>query len=232
MVKKTVKKMRITKKNKKSPFGQLNPYRVKPEPFPRVLYTRCKYTDDKILTSVAGVPTAVTNTYRINSIYDPDFTGTGRTVASWANLDAIYRKYIVTNAKVIVRYFDPSADNIRCGIRLRIGEQSASGTVGQTTQQLSEQPMTYMRGLANSGSQKSNFVFNIKPWTLIGLSKLEYFCNLTRYQALMAGSPADAALIDVFAVSSTGAQVGVSYIIKIEYEIQLSNRKYQASTGF
>lgn len=218
-------------KPKGSRFGAMNSYRVKAEPFPRVMYTTCKYFENSLLTTLSGFGTAVRHTYRMNSIRDPDFLGFGRTVAGWTQLNAIYRKYLVTGAKINIRFYDPSSDNMRVGVRLRIGEQSASSTAGQDLQQLGEVPLTYIRGIANSGSQKTNFTFHIKPWTLIGLSKLEYFANRSRNQALMAESPMDAALIDVFAISTSSLAIAVPYTVKIEFDVQFNERIALASTA-
>lgn len=224
------KKMTAVTKHKGSRFGQINKYRIKPEPFPRVMYTRCKFGASGAL-AMSGLSTAVAHTFRINSIYDPDHTGTGNTVQGHSVLQSIYRRYLVTNCKFIVRFFDPGVDQTRVGVKLRIAGQS--GVSGLSNDQLLGRQLTYMRGIANSGSQKSNFVFNIKPWTLCGLSKLEYFSNLEKSGADMDNSPNYNALVDIFVISpSTGVTSGITYAIQMIYDVQLYNRKDLPASAF
>lgn len=229
--KKTKKVGKLTKvrKPKNSIFGGMHSYRVKPEPFPRVMYTRTKFAQQFSMTT-NGLGSAVARTFRVNSIWDPDLTGIGNTVAGHAALASIYGRYIVTNCKMTIRFFDPGADQIKVGCRLRIG--TASATAGRTVNQLMEQPLTYLKGLANSGSQTSVYNFNIKPWTLIGLSKLEYFAGMTIYSSIMAGSPAVlGGYVDIFIVDTTGAAIPVTVLVKMEYECQFYERKHLPSSG-
>lgn len=199
-------------------------YGIKPEPFPRVLFTRLKYgQSNKFNVPVLGV--AVANSYRMNSIWDPDFTGVGLTVAGWSQMSALYDRYMVMGAKVIVSFNDPSADGIRVGCSLR---QASNGpTSGLTIEQLTYYNNTYISGLNNTGKQTKNFSFYIKPWSLIGIDKLEYMANSSLYSSTMASFPSAPCYIDVFAVNEdpTAAAKTVLYTIKIIYYTKCYQRK-------
>ena len=78
-----------------SEFKSINAYGVKPEPFPRVLLTQCKYSGEGQINLVGGLGIATAVTFRMNSIYDPYYALGGQTVAGHAALSAIYSSYLV-----------------------------------------------------------------------------------------------------------------------------------------
>lgn len=206
-------------------FKQMNPYRVKPEFAPRVLYTRCKYaTVSNFVTN--ALSTASAHTFRLNSIWDPDKSGIGTTCVGHAVLEQLYDRYLVTGAKINVRFYDPTTDAVRVGVRLRI--RGGGACAGQTMTQLIEQPLTYQQGLAASGSQQSkNFSFFVRPWSLMGYSKLQYMADSNQFSAPIAGNPiADDCVFDVFAIEGTGTSRSVAYTVKIVYYVMLYDRRY------
>lgn len=209
-------------------FKQINKYGVKPEPFPRVLYTRMKFSDRRVM-SLSSVSGATAHVYRMNSIYDPSFTFTGTTVVGYSNMNNLYSRYLVTGAKVRVSFTNPTADGSRCGLRLRV--YGTNATSGSTTKALTEQPLTYMQGLNNSGKQEKTFNMFIRPWTLMGVSKLEYMANTSRYASLFGANPTASqdAVIDVFAINEN-QNIDIAYTIQIVYYVQLYDRKALSSS--
>lgn len=224
------------KDNYKGPVGSqfkgINSYGVKPEPFPRVLLTQAKYSAEGQMAVSSGLPFANAITFRANSIWDPYYaTSPGQTVCGHAQLASIYSSYLVLGAKVILSFTDPqNTDDIRCGYRLRIGGGGGAST--STFQSLTETPMTYMSGIANTGSQKKSFHFYVRPWQLHGVSKLEYLANSSLFTSgISANPPADNCLFDIIAISPRGETGNVRYTITIKYYIKLFNRKYLVSSS-
>lgn len=207
-------------------------YGVKAEPFPRVLYTRCKYATRLTLTQSIGADVAASNTFRLNSIYDPDFTGSGRTVAGHANLANIYDQYWVMGAKVKVMFNDATVDGCRVGCRLRINGNNA--TSGENVRALMESPLTYMSGLNDTGSQKKTFSFYVRPWSLVGCSKLEYMANSSTYSSAIASNPAASStcLLDVFVVNPNQTAASTNVVVQIIYYTKLYSRKELQSSAF
>lgn len=64
-------------------------------PFPRQLRTKLPYFDNKAIATLVGVPTP--QHYRLNSVYDPDYTGTG--------ISAMYVDQLLGNASSIAPYY-------------------------------------------------------------------------------------------------------------------------------
>ena len=107
---------------------------------------------------------------------------------------------------------------------------ASSPTAGQTLAQLIEQPMTYISGLNNTGSQTKTFTAFVRPWQMLGISRLEYMANTSLYSSVISGSPpgiaTDGCVMDVFSVNedplSLASKVDVS--VKIVYYVQLYDR--------
>lgn len=212
-----------SKKDRDKKFKSLDPYGVKPEPFPRVLLTRMKYMTQGQLTT-GGANIAAAHTYRMNSIYDPYFAAGGTTTVGHATMAGIYDQYWVMGAKCILSFNNPTVDGTRVGYRLRINSNGSA--LGQTLKGLGEQPLTYLSGLNDSGKQVKNFSFYVHPWTLCGVSKLEYLANSSTYSSVMSGNPAanSTCVVDII---STNAYVNttVNYTMKIVYYTKLFSRK-------
>lgn len=196
---------------------------IKPEPFPRVLFTRAKFIDNEQL-SVPAFGVSIAKTYRMNTIYRPSFTGSTSTVCGWAQLNAMYGNYLCLGAKVTVSYSNPTSDGCRVGVCLR---QASSGPVtGLTLEQLANYTNTYISAVNNTGSQKKTFNFYIKPWSLVGINKLEYMANSSQYSSTMSSWPNAPCYIDVFAVNDdAGASAQtINYLIKVIYYVKCFNR--------
>lgn len=218
---------RQTKSKAMSKFKAFNTYGVPEAPFPSRLITNCTYAGTKTLsTSLADV--AVANAYRLNSIYDPDFTGVGRTVVGWDNLNALYSRYLVVHAKIYVRFFNISSNNTRCGIRLRMNGQNPAA--GNSTQDILEKPLTWYRTLSPLTQDPKYFSIDVWPWQLVGLSKDEYLADPTVFGAAMNANPVTSCFADVFLCDEDTDVATVKYDIKIVYTTQFFRRVGQVSS--
>lgn len=66
--------------------------------FPQQLKVRLKYIDEYVMTSAAG--STVTQSFRMNSIQDPDFTGTGHQPYGHDQWSPLYNTYVVLGSKL------------------------------------------------------------------------------------------------------------------------------------
>lgn len=212
----------VSKTNRDYRFKQINQYKIKPNPFPRVLYTRMKYGVEGKL-SLAADNLADGIAFSANSIWKCMVPIPSRSTVGWGVFDGVYNRYLVTGCKVYVSFSNPAADGLRVGYRLRQGTQNI--TNGNTPQDIAEKPMTYVSGLNDTGSQKKSFSFFIRPWSLIGISKLEYMANTTKYASVMANVPTDQAYFDIFAIDPEGIANSVRYLVRIVYYTQFYDPK-------
>lgn len=174
-------------------FRSIQPYGIKPDWHPRVLQTRFKYSYHATLQTAATIEAfGIEQVFRLNSIYDANFTTIGptannKTVVGHVNIAQLYNRYIVLGAKVEVDFDDPSQDGLVCGCSLNQSFAMQSYTV----RAVGEQFLTYTSALNNTGSQKKSYRFYVKPWAIQGLSKLEYMANKSTHSSAMNSNPTD-----------------------------------------
>lgn len=210
-----------------SGFKAINSYGVPEAPFPAKLQTNLVFGQSKkLLQTLAGV--AVANTYRINSIYDPDLSGAGRTVVGYSPLNDMYGSYLVTKCKIWIRFFQASFAAIRVGVRLRMNVQNTA--VGNSTQDILEKPMTWYKILNVNDKSEEHFNLEVYPWQVLGLSKQEYLDNPERFGASINTSPSVQGYMDVFLIFDDADAAATTYDIKMTFETQLYNRIGQTSS--
>lgn len=66
--------------------------------FPQQIKVRMKYVDEFVLSSTAG--STATQTFRMNSIFDPDYTGVGHQPYGHDQWTPLYNKYTVLGSKL------------------------------------------------------------------------------------------------------------------------------------
>lgn len=211
-------------KGRKPFFRQAKPYGIKAEPFPMRLHTRAVYTDTQyVSTTYISGSVSDQEVYNLNAIYRPNQSGAGTSVKGWSAFNTLYEKYIVKGAKVEVSFDDPTADGGVCWVSLA----QRTGMSGLTYKQIAECPTTYTGGLNNSGSQRKKFELYVTPWSLIGVSKLEYLTNSDRYASAMASEPAVLAILRCGIVGNNSGltnDVVMTMSIKITYYLMLYQR--------
>lgn len=209
----------------KTIFRSGQSYGVNPDPFPPRLVCRMKFADNGILNS-AGVSNVVgtEKVYRLSSIHDPDYTIGGATTVGWAQMNALYYNYIVTGVLVEVDFYDPSIDAGLCVVSLNQTDPVQSLSL----KQVGEHSLTYTDIINNTGSQKKTFRFYVRPWNLIGLSKLEWLANKTDHSAAMNNSPTTETYLRI-AYTNYTVSSSIKYVTRIIYFTELFNRKQLAS---
>lgn len=108
-----VKKLYRTRSAKKPRYARLSPYTPKSIMqgfnkrdgifgFPTSLRTKLRYVENITLQSVSG--TATSNSFRANSLHDPNETGVGHQPMYFDTLTAVYRRYVVRGSVIRVIY--------------------------------------------------------------------------------------------------------------------------------
>lgn len=219
------KRQAYGKYGNKPTFRQIRPYGIKPDPFPRVLHTRCKWTYNysQLSNAVTAFTCGNEQAFRINSIWDPDFTSTGSTVIGWTNFNALYDRYIVRGVKIELEFHDPNQDGVICYASLN---QSAT-LQNQSDDVASGQSLVYSSVINNTGSQKKSFKFYVKPWSMLGLSKLEWMATKSTHTSIMNNNPADVIYLRTACSSpNTGGTTGqIRVSIRLIYYVEFYDRK-------
>lgn len=102
--------------------------------FPDLLKTKLHYCDVVQLTASAGSPGLWQ--FRMNSLFDPDFTGTGHQPQWFDQLAAVYQRYRVLGAKITAKFIPNTINSAEVGdtgpyivgITTKVGSTFAAAT--------------------------------------------------------------------------------------------------------
>jgi len=189
--------------------------------FPDTMRLRLAYGDKQTLTSSAINATPIYN-YRMNSIYDPDYTGTGAQPYWRDQLAAIYNRYRVLGAKISVTFAVSDVTDTTSGIGpflVGIQTSNASTLNNATSSGLLCSPDTVCKTLDVAGG----------PVTCsMTYSPAQAFGKAGRHSddlaANMSSNPARGWLATCFS-SNDGANVVQSVVahVVVEYYVELSD---------
>lgn len=169
------------------------------DPFPPRMPCKLYYND--ILTLVGPASnTATEYNYQINSLFDPDFTGTGHQPYCFDQLAALYTNYMVTGCLLELEFFDPSADGIIVGYQVQ-----GNSTSGFPANVIQERPWVESADIANTGNQHHKFRMFIPSHYGLGLKKAQYRDDTNNYGAACTASPTGGLYVRIFAISTIGS---------------------------
>lgn len=165
--------------------------------FPTTLFTKMRYSQQLIVyTDNLTNRTGSENAFRLGSLYDPDFTGTGHQPLGFDQLAAIYRIYRVYKVDINVRItgkFGTAVTFLVAGIRPSQSlYQLGSLKKGD---ELLEQPNNTLLdcGLSNQSWSQSYYLADIE-----GTTRQRYMSD-DQYASLVTGNPV---LTPYFAVAA------------------------------
>lgn len=165
-----------------------------------------------------GVATFGFNTFSMNSLFDPNTTGTGHQPMGFDQLAAIYNRYIVTGAKITATFAFSPADAQPSWVGLTVHENSTFSGTSTPVEELIEQGKTVYRCIsAGDGGQPivtlSRSISHRKEFSVRDLMG-----NIEEYGALVTGSPANGLFATAWIAGAGGlSSPGCDVMVKIEY---------------
>lgn len=97
----------------------------KGHPFGKKFYTKLRYSESHTIAASSTANFASHYKMRLNSLYDPNYTGAGHQPRGFDQLMAIYEKYTVVGAKITVCYITTSTNPSVVGLRTVDGNETA-----------------------------------------------------------------------------------------------------------
>jgi len=196
MLKRVVPKTVVvtTKRKRRNPADRLkrltfNSEKGKNGPFPAVMRAVFPYADNNPAWGYsAGVPNVYT--YRLNSLYDPNYTGTGTSVQYLTTLmgaengNAPYRWYKVVNSKYIVTISNRSTDLTSIS-RFSVTVTNSSTAYPATLEQAMMDSQTRVSGLLNVATSGKN------TQTLRGTVSMKHVLGAEIFNQLSAAADYD-----------------------------------------
>lgn len=140
-------------------------------------------------------------TYRLNSLFDPDFTGTGVQPMGFDQFSALYGRYAVTRAKFDVTFANTTSLPIRVGYVI-----SPQSTLPSNSAVWSMLPFSRSKTLGAVGSGKDVIQLNGSTsfYNEFGLTKRQ-FQDEADFSASTSASPARILYLHVYTFGLTAA---------------------------
>jgi len=179
-----------------------------------------------IVLNTAGSSVVVTNPqiYRLNSLYDPDYTSAGHQPYQYDQLNLLYKYYIVHDVDIDVEFTDPSGDGQWVGMKAYTQDDSTYGpSTGKSIDTLVEQGYSAVKALNNTGSQRVRLSAHIDLPKLAGLTRAQYLAGTTSYGGANASNPSYIFWLDLFNIDPNGAVAvkSVNAVVRFTFHAQL-----------
>lgn len=182
------------------------------QPIPQRYICKLKYAEDVTTDGLTG-----TWRFNLNSLFDPNQTGTGHQPYGFDQLATLYNKYRV----------------ISCGWRITSPSSTANRQVGAipaneavsfaTFAELKENPRAkYVTQMLGGNAQMIRGKSYLP--SLVGRTKAQYMAD-DRYQAFTTGSPAELAILNILTANQTGVPVASDVNILLEYTVEFFDVK-------
>lgn len=147
--------------------------------FPATLFTKHRYSQQLILytdnlTNRTGTEVA----FRLNSLYDPDFTGTGHQPLGFDQLTPIYKVYRVYKVECQVRITGKFGSGVTfCAVNVRPGQASYQIGGLKKGDEILEQPSnTLMDGAINQTWSSTYYIADIDGVTRQRVTTDDQYC--------------------------------------------------------
>lgn len=159
--------------------------------------------------------------FRINDIYDPDFSGVGLSAMGYSSWNTFYTRYKVLKTRVRVEMVN---NNGNAGV-VGCFPHAGSGSFTSNPTYWATQPFArskLIEGYANGGpNSKAIFDFRVDHAKVFGVTKSQYF-NDQDYGSSFGSSPARATYLTCF-MQGYGGTGGVAYLrVILSFDVELS----------
>jgi hypothetical protein len=165
------------------------------------------------LAPAAGGATA--NVFRLNSVFDPDFTGAGSTVVGYTQISALYGRYRVLAAKVFVEFVNVSS-TIPLTVFITLNPVT---TVGVNIATILAQRRVWTRGIGTcTGSCTVSHTCGGPVGALYGVPERQVR-DEDDFAALVGGNPNNGVYAHVGAYADGAAAGSLTIHVRIEYDV-------------
>lgn len=206
------KKPRQPKGSKKGTKGQIVGLTSVAGLFPPLFHGTMFYETQLIVQPVAA--TMSYNTFRANSVFDPDLTNAGTTVAGYTQAAAVYGRYRVLSIKGTVSFLNRGADGAHAFI-----VATPANTIGTNFNSAMAQRHVWQSPLAavtGAGAIKHTFSFPIHKVYGVPRSQVR---NEDDFAGLTSSHPNNIVYLHVGAFNPSSGAGAVNFTIRLEYEV-------------
>lgn len=179
----------------------------------------------------SGIADFAVRTFRLNSIFDPDYTGVGGNPSGYLEYAALYNKYRVMGCKILIRFeANPSMPSSLVGFRIRWNE-SAPGSgvaVQQTLTELNNQ--TRYKYLPATGATVNTS--QAVQWCSMYVSMRKMYGPGYKdedFESLFGQNPYQPCFLDVMICGVAGTENSLSckYDVRLTYYCKFTDKAIQ-----
>lgn len=182
-------------------------------PIPARQIVKMKYAQN-INTSASNV---YNYKFNLNSIFDPDFTGTGHQPYGHDQLATLYNRYRVIACSYVITAYSGST-GVAYGV-LPANEAIMLTTVAE----LRENPRS-RHTTQYPGGSTTKLKGKVYMPALVGRSKSQYMAD-DRYQAVFGANPQEQAILNCVGLDLSEAGASVNWTITLEYTVEVFDVK-------
>lgn len=202
-------------------------YLSKMNPFPSGRVVTFKYCETVIVSSLTTTPNCGNEyAFSLNSLFDPNITGTGHQPYLYDQIANVYRKYRVFSCDVLLTFYFPNSTTQSVLVQV-VNSQDSSTLTAANTDEASERTGAFWCPIDPEGNNTITYQDSIKIWELEGMSYDEWIAD-TGFAANYNASPAANSKIK-FAVADAAAPVTASSI-SCRVELIYKARMYEPLT--
>lgn len=207
-----------------SPYAGVLERFVARNPFPPGEYVTMKYAEPFTM-STGNNAFGSNQVLRLNSIYDPNFTGGGHSAYAYAEMSARYGKYRVDAVTWRITLTTPGSTHDQF-IAATVAPNTSGAISGSVLYNPIEDPSSTWGRMSSSGERcaviQSKGIISLN--TICGVSRNKYEADDT-YSSLMGSSPSQAILLSFATCSADGSDnLGSSALVEIVYHVLCYDR--------
>ncbi len=176
------------------------------------------YVGQGVLTEAAAA-TGTHYTWRINSLYDPDFTGVGSTVMGWTQIANAYGLFRVMAARVIVHFYNITEAQSTCGLLPGLNTTYTSDYL-----RWEAQPnciSTMIQGHTGGARSLATFDRTFDLPKICGLSRKQYMTDMD-FTHSTGANPVRGVFVAAYMRGMAGSAQSVGYTIRIIFHTEVS----------
>jgi len=192
---------------------------VGPNPFPRRFRVRLKYSETPTVSTAGSVNTAASYTWRLSSLYDPNFSAGGHQPYQFDQLSSLYSYYKVYKCAYAVRISSTTGSHgpAYCGINIRSDLDTNDAVSGKDLDTIRERANTWTQILAAGGSRTDtgNFRGLVDNCTYFCNTRAEFNTDVSIYFGATNANPSRNIYLEAFVVDPT-AGTAISTVMSVE----------------
>ncbi len=176
------------------------------------------YHQTGVLTEAAAGAGAF-NTFRLNSIYDPDYTGVGTSAVGYSARALFFGRYKVLRARFSVRFMGSTGGNAIVGVMFGGNTTLAANPLLWAVEPNSHSKL--LQGSTGTTHAIRQFDTTVDMHKVLGITKKQFELDLD-YQSAFGSNPQLQAYATIWIYGQSAAAQSVVYDVRVSFDTQFS----------